>query len=75
MSSFPLLCCEVPKRVYFFSCARSVQTPQILELSGIGDPQILNPLGIEKKIDLRGVGANLQDHIILPVSIGMRTVS
>lgn len=39
-----------------------VQSPQILELSGIGDPQILKSAGVECKIPLPAVGENLQDH-------------
>ncbi|GAA5997649.1 GMC family oxidoreductase [Rhodotorula paludigena] len=42
--------------------AGTVQTPQLLELSGIGDPAILNLLGISTLVNLPGVGANLQDH-------------
>ncbi|KAF7330981.1 Alcohol oxidase [Mycena venus] len=43
--------------------AGAVQTPQLLELSGIGDQKILSRLGIETLVDLPGVGTNLQDHI------------
>ncbi|TBU53003.1 GMC oxidoreductase [Dichomitus squalens] len=43
--------------------AGSFQTPQLLELSGIGNPDILVQHGIDVKIDLPGVGENLQDHI------------
>ena len=42
--------------------AGTVQTPQVLELSGIGDPDILKPLGIAVKYANKGVGANVQDH-------------
>ncbi|GAA5830556.1 hypothetical protein JCM3766R1_002761 [Sporobolomyces carnicolor] len=42
--------------------AGSIQSPQLLELSGIGDRSILEPLGIETVVDLPGVGANLNDH-------------
>ncbi|GAA5894803.1 hypothetical protein JCM8208_006076 [Rhodotorula glutinis] len=42
--------------------AGAVQSPQLLELSGVGDPSILNPLGISTVVDLAGVGENLQDH-------------
>ncbi|ORY73614.1 hypothetical protein BCR35DRAFT_333623 [Leucosporidium creatinivorum] len=42
--------------------AGSVQTPQLLELSGVGDPAILTPLGIPVVVNLPGVGANMQDH-------------
>ena len=37
-------------------------SPQILELSGIGDARRLSSLGIEPRLDLRSVGENLQDH-------------
>lgn len=50
---------------------RALKSPQILELSGIGDNRILEPLGIEVKIDLPGVGANLQEHVWTSVIYGM----
>ena len=37
-----------------------LKTPQILELSGVGDENLLNSLGIQTKIHLPGVGENLQ---------------
>ena len=43
-------------------CAGSVGSPQLLELSGIGDPAVLVPLGIEPRIANANVGAHLQDH-------------
>ena len=43
--------------------ASALKSPQILELSGIGDSRVLEPLGIETIVDLPGVGANLQEHI------------
>ena len=42
--------------------AGAINTPRILMLSGIGDPAELEPLGIEVRHALRGVGKNLQDH-------------
>ena len=42
--------------------AGALQTPKLLELSGIGGEQILRSHGIEVKINLPGVGENLQDH-------------
>lgn len=42
--------------------AGTVRTPQLLELSGIGDPKVLNPLGIEVMVNLPGVGANYEDQ-------------
>jgi choline dehydrogenase-like flavoprotein len=44
------------------SCG-SVQSPQLLELSGIGNPDILNAAGIEVKIENKNVGENLQEHM------------
>ncbi|KAJ8695855.1 hypothetical protein PTI98_005772 [Pleurotus ostreatus] len=41
-------------------CTGSFKTPQLLELSGIGDKKILDPLNIPVIIDLPGVGSNLQ---------------
>jgi choline dehydrogenase/4-pyridoxate dehydrogenase len=40
-----------------------INTPQLLMLSGIGDPDDLRPHGISVAAPLRGVGRNLQDHI------------
>lgn len=42
--------------------AGAFQSPKILELSGIGDAQLLAKHGIELIRDLPGVGENLQDH-------------
>ena len=40
----------------------SINSPQLLELSGIGQPERLKALGIEVKHALPGVGENLRDH-------------
>lgn len=42
--------------------AGSVNTPQVLELSGIGNSTLLESHGITPLIDLPAVGENLQDH-------------
>ncbi|KAI0073789.1 alcohol oxidase [Panus rudis PR-1116 ss-1] len=47
--------------------AGSLKSPQVLELSGIGNADFLKRLGIEPIIDLPGVGENLQDHVLAPV--------
>ena len=44
-------------------CAGAFQSPQILNLSGIGDADRLAAHGIAAQHDLKGVGANLQDHL------------
>ena len=41
----------------------SINSPQLLQLSGIGPAALLQPLGIPVVHDLPGVGENLQDHI------------
>ena len=43
--------------------AGAIQSPQILMLSGIGDPVELSKQGIDMLVPLPGVGKNLQDHI------------
>jgi choline dehydrogenase len=40
----------------------AVNSPQLLQLSGVGDPAHLAPLGITVAHELKGVGRNLQDH-------------
>ncbi|MBX9947262.1 MAG: GMC family oxidoreductase N-terminal domain-containing protein [Reyranella sp.] len=40
----------------------SINSPQLLELSGIGQPERLRGLGIEVRHALLGVGENLRDH-------------
>jgi choline dehydrogenase len=45
-------------------CGGSVNSPQLLELSGIGQGARLQELGIGVRHDLPGVGENLQDHFI-----------
>ena len=42
--------------------AGSVNSPQLLELSGLGQPERLRALGIEVRHALPGVGENLRDH-------------
>jgi choline dehydrogenase-like flavoprotein len=44
-------------------CGGVVKSPQILELSGIGDPEVLRQAGVECKVENKGIGANLQDHV------------
>lgn len=41
----------------------SINTPQLLQLSGVGPADLLESLGIPVVVDLPGVGENLQDHL------------
>ena len=42
--------------------AGAIGSPQLLELSGIGQPALLRERGIEPRHELPGVGENLRDH-------------
>ena len=44
-------------------CAGAVQTPQLLQLSGVGPPALLAGFGIPLRARAAGVGENLQDHL------------
>src|SRR5262245_8967639 len=44
-------------------CGGAFNTPQLLQLSGVGPAAHLGGLGIDIVADLPGVGANLQDHL------------
>ncbi|KXX76631.1 Versicolorin B synthase [Madurella mycetomatis] len=47
--------------------AGSVQSPQLLELSGVGGSDVLSAANIPLKVDSPNVGENLQEHIMLPL--------
>ena len=61
--------------------AGAVKSPHVLELSGIGQPELLQSLGIEVRHELRGVGENYRDHfaprmnwrVKLPVTLNEQT--
>ncbi|GAA6200052.1 choline dehydrogenase [Aquicoccus sp. SU-CL01552] len=44
-------------------CGGTFNSPQLLQLSGVGNPDDLRPHGIETVHELPGVGRNLQDHL------------
>ncbi len=44
-------------------CAGAVASPQLLQLSGLGDGDALKRAGVEPRHTLSGVGQNLQDHL------------
>ncbi|BCG86702.1 choline dehydrogenase [Mesorhizobium sp. 113-3-9] len=45
----------------------AITSPQLLMVSGIGPEQNLRDVSVPVAVDLPGVGANLQDHLALPV--------
>jgi choline dehydrogenase len=63
---------EVRARREVILSAGTLQTPQLLLLSGIGPAAELKAAGIEPILDLPGVGRNLHDHLACPVM--MRSV-
>ncbi|TFK86285.1 GMC oxidoreductase [Polyporus arcularius HHB13444] len=52
--------------------AGAVQTPQLLELSGIGNRTLLQSHGITTLVDLPGVGENLQEHLFSGVQFKLK---
>ena len=54
---------HVAKARNVISCGGAFNTPQLLQLSGVGDGAHLKSLGIDVVSDLPGVGENLQDHL------------
>jgi choline dehydrogenase len=55
--------------------AGAIGTPQLLQLSGVGDPALLARHGIEPLQALPGVGENLQDHLQIRAVFGVEGVS
>jgi choline dehydrogenase len=53
-------------------CAGSINSPQLLKLSGIGPAAELTTLGIPVQHDLPGVGENLQDHLEFYLQVACR---
>ncbi|KAH9483228.1 GMC oxidoreductase family protein Mala s 12 [Psilocybe cubensis] len=50
----------------------AILDPQILELSGIGDKKLLEKHNIEVKLDLPGVGSNIQEHVFFTATHEIR---
>ncbi|KAJ3556843.1 hypothetical protein NM688_g1798 [Phlebia brevispora] len=46
-------------------CAGALKTPQLLELSGIGRRDVLGKINVPVKVELPGVGENVQEHMFL----------
>ena len=66
------VCQSVLAKTEVILSAGTFQSPQILELSGIGNAALLRQYGIEVIIDNPGVGENLQDHPLTSISYEVR---
>ncbi|MDP3896616.1 MAG: GMC family oxidoreductase N-terminal domain-containing protein [Mesorhizobium sp.] len=55
--------CEARADAEVLLAAGSINSPRLLELSGVGRPDVLRALGIEIVHASQGVGENLQDHL------------
>ncbi|MEM8746187.1 MAG: choline dehydrogenase [Actinomycetota bacterium] len=44
-------------------CGGAFNSPQLLQLSGVGDPEHLRSVGVDTVAEVPGVGENLQDHL------------
>jgi choline dehydrogenase len=53
-------------------CAGAFGSPQLLQLSGVGNASELSALGIDVVADLPGVGENMQDHLEVYVQYGSK---
>ena len=49
-------------------CGGSINSPHLLQISGVGPAEHLSSIGVPVVHDLPGVGANLQDHYVARVS-------
>ncbi|KAF8872799.1 GMC oxidoreductase [Gymnopilus junonius] len=45
--------------------AGGIKSPHILELSGIGQPEVISKIGVDVVVDLPGVGENVQEHTLV----------
>jgi choline dehydrogenase len=56
-------------------CAGSINTPQLLMLSGIGPAPHLREHGIDVAADIPGVGQNLIDHVAADLAFALKQPS
>ncbi len=69
---------QVRARREVIVCGGAVNTPKLLQLSGIGPGALLSQLGVPVRRDLPGVGSNLRDHFsvrLVAKAKGTRTMN
>jgi len=64
----------VKANVEVILCAGAIQSPQLLELSGIGRAEVLLAAGVSVRHELRGVGENYIDHFATRMNWRMKDV-
>jgi len=53
-------------------CGGAINTPQLLQLSGVGPAELLRGQGVDVVADLAGVGENMQDHLEVYIQYGCK---
>jgi choline dehydrogenase-like flavoprotein len=66
---------EIRANAEVILCAGSINTPQLMMLSGIGDGKQLQQMGIPVVLDLPGVGKNLLDHVAANIACELHQAS
>ena len=70
--------CYADAKIETILSGGAINSPQLLQLSGIGDAALLQQYGIPVVHELKGVGQNLQDHLQLRMAFkvtGTRTMN
>ncbi|MFK7995177.1 MAG: GMC family oxidoreductase [Granulosicoccus sp.] len=55
--------CRAKARVEIILCGGAVNSPQLLQVSGVGPKRVLNQAGVHQEHELAAVGENLSDHL------------
>jgi choline dehydrogenase len=53
-------------------CGGAINSPQLLQLSGVGPADLLRQNGVEVLVDAPGVGENLQDHYVISATYRLK---
>ncbi|HEY2659305.1 MAG TPA: choline dehydrogenase [Caulobacteraceae bacterium] len=53
-------------------CGGAINSPQLLQLSGVGPAELLRQNGVEVLVDAPGVGENLQDHYVISATYRLK---
>jgi len=67
--------CEVGVGREVILCAGAIESPKLLQLSGVGPSELLTELGIAVVADRKQVGKNLREHVCLPLQYRVRSGS